>query len=51
MFIAAQGPLPGTLIDFWRMVWEQSCRIIVMLTNVIENGKVSNKLKGNIIIQ
>ena len=32
-FIATQGPLPDTIPDFWRLVWEQNGRTIVMLTN------------------
>uniref|UniRef100_A0A8D0B9M7 protein-tyrosine-phosphatase n=1 Tax=Salvator merianae TaxID=96440 RepID=A0A8D0B9M7_SALMN len=38
-FIAAQGPLPGTLCDFWRLIWEQKITTLVMLTNCIENGQ------------
>ena len=32
-FIATQGPLPDTVPDFWRLVWEQNAHTIVMLTN------------------
>lgn len=38
------GPLPNTLPDFWQMVWEQRCEIIVMLTGLVEGGKVSKHL-------
>ncbi|CAL8282696.1 unnamed protein product [Merluccius merluccius] len=35
-FIATQGPLPHTVQDFWRMVWEWKCHSIVMLTELQE---------------
>ncbi|KAI8874408.1 receptor/non-receptor type protein-tyrosine phosphatase, partial [Ramicandelaber brevisporus] len=31
-YIVTQGPLAQTVIDFWRMVWQQGTRVIVMLT-------------------
>ncbi|XP_034833428.1 uncharacterized protein [Maniola hyperantus] len=37
-YIACQAPLHNTVIDFWRMVWEQNSRVIVMLTEYMENG-------------
>lgn len=39
-YIASQGPLAGTCTDFWHMVWEQQSTLIVMLTTVVEQGRV-----------
>ncbi|XP_061172161.1 uncharacterized protein LOC133181633 [Saccostrea echinata] len=35
-YIATQAPLPNTIADFWRMVWEQQSRVIIMITAVNE---------------
>lgn len=39
-YICTQGPLPQTVCDFWRLVWEQRSTLIVMLTRLVESGRV-----------
>ncbi|XP_072241597.1 receptor-type tyrosine-protein phosphatase eta [Leuresthes tenuis] len=39
-FIAAQGPLPTTVNEFWRMIWEKNILTLVMLTRCNEQGRV-----------
>ena len=35
------GPLRITVGDFWHMIWEYKLNSIVMLTGIIEGGKVN----------
>ncbi|XP_076679005.1 receptor-type tyrosine-protein phosphatase F [Andrena cerasifolii] len=39
-YIATQGPKPSTVIDFWRMIWEEGTLVVCMLANTIEGGKI-----------
>ncbi|KAI5100613.1 receptor-type tyrosine-protein phosphatase eta precursor, partial [Silurus meridionalis] len=57
-YIAAQGPLPATVNEFWRMIWEKNAHTIVMLTKCYEQGRVKcekywpaeNKPYNNILV-
>eukprot|EP00731_Ephydatia_muelleri_P036734 Em0315g2a len=38
-FIITQAPMTETVGDFWRMIWEHKSAAIVMLAQLIEDGK------------
>ena len=39
-FIIAQSPMQSTVRDFWKMVYDRKCGVIVMLSALVEAGKV-----------
>ncbi|NXY12261.1 PTPRK phosphatase, partial [Pteruthius melanotis] len=38
--LPSQGPLAGTVVDFWQMVWQEKTSVIVMLTGLVEQNKI-----------
>ena len=34
------GPLPKTVVDFWRLIWQEQPPTIVMVTNLIEGSHI-----------
>ena len=39
-FIVTQNPMESTSDDFWQMIVERDCRVIVMLCPLQEDGQV-----------
>ncbi|XP_068453385.1 tyrosine-protein phosphatase non-receptor type 11b isoform X2 [Clinocottus analis] len=39
VFIATQGCLQNTVVDFWKMVYQENTHVIVMTTKEIERGR------------
>lgn len=51
-YIACQAPLEHTIIDFWRMIWQENSRVIIMATDLTENGieKCAEYLPSSFVI-
>ncbi|KAJ8040273.1 Receptor-type tyrosine-protein phosphatase T [Holothuria leucospilota] len=39
-YIASQGPTTNSIVDFWRMIWQEDIHKISMVANVIEEGRM-----------
>ena len=40
--IVTQTPVPNTVVDFWRLVYENKCDTIVMLDDEVSQHEVGN---------
>uniref|UniRef100_A0A672T695 protein-tyrosine-phosphatase n=1 Tax=Sinocyclocheilus grahami TaxID=75366 RepID=A0A672T695_SINGR len=40
VILCSSGPMQETIYDFWRMVWQENTATIVMVTNLVEVGRV-----------
>ena len=40
-YIATQDCVPETVHNFWKMIWQEDTRVIVMISNEVESGRVS----------
>lgn len=38
-YIAAQGPKADCVVPFWRMLWQDKIKVIIMVTGLVERGK------------
>ena len=43
-FIIAQAPMKFTCRDFWKMIYERECGVVVMLSDLVENGRVATDI-------
>ncbi|XP_065670308.1 receptor-type tyrosine-protein phosphatase epsilon isoform X2 [Hydra vulgaris] len=41
-YIATQAPKNETIVDFWRMIFHEKPKAVIMLTNLVENDKIKS---------
>ena len=39
--VIAEGPLASTARNLWKMIYSRCCGVVVMLSELVENGQVS----------
>ena len=39
-YIIAEGPMESTTRNMWKVVYDRKCGAVVMLSDIMENGKV-----------
>ena len=39
-YIIAEGPMASTARNMWKLVYDRKCGVMVMLSDLMENGKV-----------
>ena len=38
-FIVAEGPMESTVRNFWKMIYDHNCAVVVMTSGLVEGGK------------
>ena len=38
-FIVAEGPMKSTVRNFWKMIYERNCAVVVMTSSLVEGGQ------------
>ena len=41
-FIIAQGPMQNTMRNFWKMIYDRKCAVVVMVSGLVEGGEESS---------
>lgn len=48
VFCLSSGPMQETVFDFWKMIWQENTAAIVMVTNLVEVGRVGVKCMSSV---